>query len=447
MWDAVSFTAETHQAGPLRFVGVGITGGFLGHYRRLKFYQKTRDYQTLEDRDLWLLELTLTDEQRKLLAAGLEGKGDNRYPYTFFHRNCAYYIQAVLADVVPSIPYPSGMVSPVEVYGLAARSDAAGGHFYRPAESTQVHNQLLSLSDSTADKVFDSDWQMLATNFRWLRNLNHEERLIIHEYLEWRSLQLTSVPAREVTEGLELLRFLNAESASGQLTGRRRNVIGTPIRPPRFHRYGKVTASRQLGGDHRLGLRYRPGVHDSTDPWEGYRPINTMEALALEISVSAWDRLSSLRVEEFVLFSQRSLSPVGPVSAKRSWLLDVVARRPSTGSELVGLVRYGSGYTREIFHSGTHIYALLGGSLVSSTTRTTAAIDLQGGITAITGRAWSGGLETEWRGKSVIPSVGRLRFGAWAHHDTPGPFGFTGRVLRAKDGTSGWLSISGHIGN
>ncbi|MBT5876634.1 MAG: DUF4105 domain-containing protein [Candidatus Latescibacteria bacterium] len=447
MWDALSFTAETHQAGPLRFLTVGIMGGFLGHYRRLKFYQKTRDYQTLEDRDLWLLELTLTDEQHKLLAASLERKGDLRYPYTFFHRNCAYYIQTVLADVVQSVPYPRGMVSPIEVYRLAANSDAAGGHFFRPAESTQVRNRLLALGDSTAQIVLRSEWQTLATNYSWLRDLNHKERLIIHEYLEWRTLRLNTVPADEVTEGLKLLRRLNAESMGSPLADRRRNVIGAAISPPRFHQYGKVTASGQIGGDHRLGLRYRPGVHDLTDPWEGHRPINTMEALALEISVSAWDRPSSLRLEEFVVFSQRSLSPVDAISAKRSWLLDVAVRRPSTDSELKGSVRYGTGYAKQILRSGVHMHALLGGSLESSIARTTVAIDLQGGISAIIGRTWSGGLETEWRGKSALSSVGHRRFVAWLHHDMPGPVGIGARAVTDRGSTSGWVSISTRVGN
>jgi hypothetical protein len=43
----------------LAFLVKGVLGGFDGQYHRMLFHENSRDYELLEDRDLWLLELRL----------------------------------------------------------------------------------------------------------------------------------------------------------------------------------------------------------------------------------------------------------------------------------------------------------------------------------------------------------------------------------------------------
>src|SRR5690242_18400045 len=64
LWDVITFTAVTFDADPLRFVMVGMLGGFPGRYSRRKFHQQAREYELLNDRQMWLVELRLSPAQR-----------------------------------------------------------------------------------------------------------------------------------------------------------------------------------------------------------------------------------------------------------------------------------------------------------------------------------------------------------------------------------------------
>ena len=71
LWDVVSFNAKVLDEGPLRFYFIGITGGFLGSYKTIPFHQQAREYEVLEDRDLWLYQLRLSSQDRDNISATL----------------------------------------------------------------------------------------------------------------------------------------------------------------------------------------------------------------------------------------------------------------------------------------------------------------------------------------------------------------------------------------
>ncbi len=327
LWNVVTFNAVTFDVDPLRYLTIGIAGGFLGRFDRFAFHQKTREYEILDDRDLWLLELRLTPEQRTALREALARTERRWYPYSFFRLNCAYYLQAVLAEATGAVRPPRGVVSPIAAFKDVQDSSLAGSAFHRPAASRRIAALATRTRPAFLARLEGADWMTLAANLDWIASLSRAERLVAQELFALKSLQASSVLPAETRDGLARLRVLNAQPVDASAEPVPFSGAGLPTERPEFHRYPRLSLLYAVPrtGTARVHLKFRAAMHDETDPWVGQQPASTMELLAAEISapVNGGDP----RLESAVFFSQRSLKPSDWTAARTSWLLEALARR------------------------------------------------------------------------------------------------------------------------
>jgi hypothetical protein len=358
LWDVVSFIAETYDAGPIRYLALGIGGGFLGRYQRLEFHEETRDYQLLEDRDMWLVLLQLTPEQRQGLDDELAATRGRWYPYTFFNKNSAYYIRLLLERATGQLGSPRGTVSPTGVMDEVLSSGLAGPSYFRPAVSQKLEAMSSRIDEGVLTRLRSEPWTTVAADTAWLQRLPSRERRFVQEYFGWKTLQQQSALDEPTRHGIALLRVLNARAPPDEEVSGAAQDVGIPIPPPVFYRYSRIRLSylRAASAVDRLSFRYRGALNDETDPAVAYRPLNMIEFLALELSVPT-DRFA-LRLDALVLFSQRSLSPSDWIAKRASWMLEALARRGGLfGNDALHLeVRVGAGRTvrlpAEIFAYG-----------------------------------------------------------------------------------------------
>jgi hypothetical protein len=363
----LSFNAETNDAGPLRFLGVGITGGFLGTYRTIKFHEQIRDYEALDDRDLWILRLQMSeDEKRSLHDAVQEAKGQ-WYPYTYFSKNCAYYIQKLLSQALPRLPEPSGIVSPIEVFELMIMKGYAVDCYYRVALSSQLVERSQMLSMKTIEKIRKLGWRQLASDLDWLQDLPAQERYFMQAYFNMKALHCDDPLDQRTQAGMSLIRTMNASEAVSPEHAGPEASPGRRIAMPDIHAYGRMTASTRIRRDHdaRIELCYRPALHDFNDPWLGHRPLNVLEMFSLTVSGSAGRYRP--RFEEFSLYSQYSLPPLNDIAARCSWMLDLSARRGGLYGEngISAGIESGWGRTRSLADSA-YGYCLVTGAILGS---------------------------------------------------------------------------------
>jgi hypothetical protein len=360
LWTVVTFNAVTLDVGPVRYLTIGIAGGFLGRFDRFPFHQKTREYQLLDDRDLWLLELRLSREERAALEEALGRTAGRWYPYSFFRLNCAHYLQAVLAEATGAVPPPSGVVSPIEVFERAQGSRLAGPAFHRPAASRRIAVLAGQAEPAFVDRLRRSDWRALAADLEWIAGLTSAERGLVQELFALRALQTTSLLPAATSEGLARLRLLAAQPRAGAPDPGAVSGAGVPIAQPAFHRYPRLGLlySAPRGGTGRVHLKLRAAMHDETEPAAGQQPGSTMELLGVEVS-SPVDRPRA-RLEAAVLFSQRALAPSDWTRERVSWLLEVQARRGGLfgAAPLHGEARAGFGKTLGL-PAGTDLHAVV----------------------------------------------------------------------------------------
>lgn len=348
LWDVVTFSAETFGADPLRYMTIGIAGGFLGRFSRLDFHEKTREYEVLDDRDLWLVQLALTPAQREDLdreLAELEGRW---FPYTFFEKNCAYYLQALLSRATGQLPLPTGMVSPLDVVATTLESGLSGTSHYRPAASRRLRAMAAGVQPEVTRRLKDTPWVTVLSDTVWIHGLPPLERRFLHQFAWLRATSEHRALPPAAQAGLALLRRLNGQPSTNDGETLSVTGAGDPILPPAFHRYSRMRVGFvEHPRGRRISARYRGALHDEVDPWSGHRPLNSMEFLSLEVSAPT-DHLA-LQVDEIVLFSQRALSPSDWIAGRTSWLFEAQARRGGIfDSEAIHMeTRAGLGKTTE----------------------------------------------------------------------------------------------------
>lgn len=437
LWDVVSFNADTEGAGFLRFFVVGIKGGFLGTHKTIKFHEKVRDYEVLEDRDLWLVRLRLSEQERADLQEALTSVEGRRFPYKFFSKNCAYYLQLLLSNALSSMPAPSGNVSPVSVLELTIKLGLAEASYYRPSLSQRLAHNVRALSPLVAKRLDDVAWQDLAMDHDWLHSLGAADRAIVQEFFNLESLTMEQPLDQKAREGLALLRVLNASAPTHPVPIVAATSPGQPIAAPDFHSYGRLTASTSFlcGRESSISLRYRPALHEVNDPWLGYRPVNTLETLAFV--VSGTPGLSRVWIQEFSLFSQRSLSPLGRFSSNPSWTFDIGMKRGGLfdASSMHAGFLAGRGWTASPA-SNSYAYVLLTGAVRGTRHHAmTFAPGCQIGLLYLAREDWRCGAQWDWEFAAAETSRDFGSVDAWFRRDLGAAWGVTVHVQGDDDAT------------
>jgi hypothetical protein len=435
LWPVISFSAETGDAGPLAFMVKGVLGGFDGQYHRMLFHENSRDYELLEDRDLWLLELRLTAGERKAVERAVANVHGHSYPYTFFVRNCAFYLQKLLAEALIQIPLPRGPTSPADVYDLVAKTRFAGGHWHRPAATQEVRNALARASDETISRLAGTSWEIVARDTAWFGGLPTDDRLAVSQYFAWRAATHGSRVDDDTQRALGLHRALNAAGHNGGIAAAADQPSpGVPRGDVAFHRYLRISTTMGATGFDagRLTIRIRPALHDMFDPWISHRPLNTMDLMAPEVSVGPPG--NGVRLESFVLFSQRSLVPSSWLEPRRSWLLDVSLRRPALGATPLRLEAInGVGQTfslgRDAYLYGLGLYGVFAGGGIDPSIGAEV-----GAQWLLTPRIRAGALARDVRPLEDLNRPNGRRAEAWARVDVTTRMGVRG-TMQTESGT------------
>jgi hypothetical protein len=416
----VNFVAETFDANPLRWLGMGVMGGFLGHYERLDFHEKTRDYELLEDRDLWLVQFNLTSEQRQALDDELIATDGRWYPYTFFSKNCAYYLQLLLANSTQMVPAPKGFTSPTDVVAAIQNSELSGPSYFRPAASRRLARKSTSVDEDVITRLKNETWTELAADTLWLEELPGPEREFVQEFFAWKILRSQSPVEEGPNRGLAFLRLLNVRDGPIEESHDSGEGLGESIPSPVFHRYTRFRLSYLDEGTTdpaRVSLRYRAALHDEADPWLAHNPLNLMEFLAIEASAPI--NQFNVRLDELVLFSQRSLSPSDWITSRNSWMLEALARRGGLfGKDILHIeARVGFGKTFQVFPR-FFAYGLVTAAGVGHCCDQAAfAPGLEVGLSWLTASRWRQGLRFTREYDVSDWSRDHQRISAWVRYD------------------------------
>lgn len=359
----------------------GLTGGYPGVFSVLPYYEKVKEYNYLESRDVWEYELDITPEELEQFVRHVWEVKDAHFDYYFFTENCSYHLLTLLDAASERFELSKEFttdVIPADTVRVLNEKELIKKASFRPSMQTTLQHRLKSSGDETE-----------ALAIALVENLNTPVPELLNE---------SSLAAPEKAQALELsvslarykakqdkenaseynkrsIRLLSARSKLGNLE----TFTATPtprIRDDeghRSHRWMARAGEDQIGTY--VGLDLRMSYHDFLDPVAGYIPGAQLEIIHLK--AKAYTDKATLQIEEFRAIDIASFSPRDDFIKPISWFVSTgLTRNEHQIDELMPYLKAGPGLSYSFASwSGA---SLIGSGLLS--TRVFADNDLDKGF-------------------------------------------------------------------
>jgi hypothetical protein len=289
----------------------GIFGFYPGYYSILAYYDKVKEYNNMDQRDLWEYKLNLTGKEVRRMVLHIWELKDIYSDYFFFDENCSYNLLFVLQAARPAATLTERKgfwVTPADTLFWVLGEGLSEEVLFRPSQARKIRHiasftrsenidlaQLLISGDIPPDKVLTED-------------LPEEEKInildIASEYTQLRYMK------KDLSKEEFQKKFLEILAARSKLRGPKSHLPPLPV--PAKPEEGHATSRRGLGAglrgdDYFLEASYRPVYHDLLDPDEGYKEGSQIDFSALSfryypeenrLNLQRWDAISIISLAE-----------------------------------------------------------------------------------------------------------------------------------------------------
>ncbi len=321
---AINYAAKTDGSSSAAFAIKGLTGRYPGAYDIMPYYEKVREYNDFESRDLWEYGLTLTPEETLRMTKRVWELRFVNFPYYFLHSNCSYMLLGLLETARPSlnlqrdfpvyaIPTDTLRVSLIKA-GLLAKID------YRPAFASRLNAQAAHASPATlrAAKKLTQKPDDPLTGLTLREQAQATEMAGDYEYQQYVGHKIESSEAQPILRSL-LLRRSQIDVPDTRVT-----VPTPPVDPSRGHLTSRwVIGAGADAGRGFADLTWRPAYHDLLDSAAGYRNGSGIDFLQTRVRVQD----QRIALQQFTLIEIQSLSPKSDFFDPLSWNLSAGVRQ------------------------------------------------------------------------------------------------------------------------
>jgi hypothetical protein len=285
----------------------GIFGGYGGFFSVMNYYEKIREYNHLENRDLWEYSLTLNPEEVRYVTAHLWELKDQTLDYFFFDENCSYRLLELIGVARPDARLPAQFplqAIPLDTVRVVKDAGLVSGVLYRPSRVARLEHLARPLSASSRRLAVEMSVEGLPPDAAGVAGLSDQERArtVAVAYEHVRYLQ-----SREQREDIKASRSLALLRASRQLPPVESASPPTPTHPEAGHDSFLVGVGRTVSDEGQgTDLRLRFSYHDLHDNPSGY-----LDGAAINLGDVQFHRQDDgeTRLEEFDAVDIASHSP------------------------------------------------------------------------------------------------------------------------------------------
>ena len=337
----------------------GLTGGYPGIFIVTPYYNKIREYNRIEKRDIWEYRLNLTPVEVERMVVHLWELKEVNFDYYFFDENCSYRLLELLEVARPGLELtdefeitaiPIDTVKSIEAAGLIEDT------VFRASQMTELHLLLEQLSEDEEryfeQLVADSDVVKLP-GFIALP-AEKQQKIIDAAYRYQRYQQSSMVRDDELAKRSHtLLGLLNQYPANDTPL-----PIVVPVQPEKGHDSRRISLAAGERDDQTYQeLSMRMAFHSLEDNGHGFLRGAHINMANLELR--AFNETDKVKLQRLDVIDIFSLTPRSRFFSPLSWRVytGLERQRVDGVDRLTSHVTAGAGVAYSLFDDGV-FYAL-----------------------------------------------------------------------------------------
>jgi len=297
----------------------GIFGYYKGYFKVFPYYERIKEYNDTEQRDMWEYSLSFSEQEVTRMFKHLWELKDIYSDYYFFDENCSYNLLFLLEAARPSLHLTDGAglwIIPVDTIRAIKESGIIENIEFRPAKATKIRH-IASL--------LDDDYQKEALNIANQR-INPDSLVNTQDEEKIKTLDLAIETTQyrynnnELTKDEYLKLFLATLRERSKLgkPDESSYTIPVPTPPEDGHLSSRFSLGLGLQGDILFQeLRLRPAYHSLTDPDDGY--VEGSQIVFADTTVRYYNTDDRIKLHALDLIDIISLSPRSNFFTPFSW--------------------------------------------------------------------------------------------------------------------------------
>jgi len=271
---SVSYAAVSTETNGVAFAFKGIFGLYPGRYSILPYYEKVKEYNDIEHRDIWEYHLNLSEaESRRMVLHVWEVQG-TASDYFFFDENCSYNLLFFLEAARPAVQLTDRFffwVIPSDTIRVVRDAGFVAAVKYRPSQGTRIRyiaSQLSRNDQLLARTVAEGGTAPSAVKQTSLPPAEQGRILeLAAEFLQYRYSR-GELAKEEYTKQFHTI--LKQRSQLGEAAGTA-PAVPVPVRPDEGHATGRAGLAAGIWqGRFFNEISGRFAYHDTMDPDDGY---------------------------------------------------------------------------------------------------------------------------------------------------------------------------------
>ena len=328
---------------------LGLTGGYYGGFTVKPYYDTINTYNNIENRDIWELNLDLTQEEQEMFVAHLWEIGHTQTRYYFFTQNCSYMLLEMLDAVRPSLQladeFPVQAIPLDTLKAVYRKPGLVKSVNYRPSRQAKIINQYKQMNEPQK-KAFVAAIKHQDYAFEGLSETEKAGAAeAAYQYVQY----------QQVAGDLELADY---RQRSFKLLMARNNIkvkdnfkpLTDGEEPMNAHESKRLVVGAGVrNGQAFQEIQLRPAYHSLTD--NGYGLLNGAEINFLNLKMRHYDNDNKYVLQDFDILGIKSLSPVNDMFMPYSYNIQWGINRemnPESGDEgYVSNLVVGGGFTFE----------------------------------------------------------------------------------------------------
>lgn len=312
--NAINFAAKTDDTNGFIFAYKGLFGEYEGRYSILPYYEKIKEYNNLEQRDIWEYDLDLTQEQIDRLVLHAFELKDSYSDYFFFKENCSYNILWLLEvsrndlDLVSHFTFKTVPLDSIKILKS----------FNLIKDSRFRYSNMGKMKNILEKKIENKEYlkTFINENKPLNESLSMDDKI---SYLDFKILYLQYQRANNQYDKKEYLnKYLQLLKERSSYNKASSYDIKTPFNPLDSHDSAKVSFFYDSTDSFELGLK--PVYTDIYDISDGYLEGAYIDFFDLNIKKNKDEKI---KLDKFTLLKINSLAQQDMIFKPFSWGIDL----------------------------------------------------------------------------------------------------------------------------